>query len=75
MLARLESRLQLLTGGARDAPARQQTLRSTIGWSHDLLELVEVVIVTSPPSHPSLLLVNPNYVGPTLQHTRVQHGK
>jgi non-specific serine/threonine protein kinase len=38
MLARLESRLQLLTGGARDAPARQQTLRSTIGWSYDLLE-------------------------------------
>jgi non-specific serine/threonine protein kinase len=38
MLARLEPRLQLLTGGARDAPARQQTLRSTIRWSYDLLE-------------------------------------
>jgi non-specific serine/threonine protein kinase len=37
MLARLESRLQLLTGGAHDAPARQQTLRRTIGWSYDLL--------------------------------------
>jgi hypothetical protein len=34
MLARLESRLQLLTGGARDAPARQQTLQRTIGWSY-----------------------------------------
>jgi non-specific serine/threonine protein kinase len=38
MLARLERRLQLLTNGARDAPARQQTLRNTIAWSYDLLE-------------------------------------
>jgi predicted ATPase/class 3 adenylate cyclase len=38
MLARLEQRLPLLTGGARDAPARQRTLRDTIAWSHDLLE-------------------------------------
>ena len=37
MLARLEHRLHLLTGGARDAPARQQTLRNTIAWSYDLL--------------------------------------
>ncbi len=37
MLKRLESRLRVLTGGARDLPARQQTLRSTIEWSHDLL--------------------------------------
>jgi predicted ATPase/tRNA A-37 threonylcarbamoyl transferase component Bud32 len=35
--SRLESRLQLLTGGARDLPARQQTLRQTIDWSYDLL--------------------------------------
>jgi len=34
---RLESRLQLLTGGARDLPARQQTLRQAIDWSYDLL--------------------------------------
>lgn len=38
MLKRLESRLRLLTGGARDLPARQQTLRSAIEWSHDLLD-------------------------------------
>jgi class 3 adenylate cyclase len=38
MLTRLEHRLPLLTGGARDLPARQQTLRGAIDWSHDLLE-------------------------------------
>ncbi len=37
MLARLESRLQLLTAGPRDVPERQQTLRKTIDWSYDLL--------------------------------------
>jgi predicted ATPase/tRNA A-37 threonylcarbamoyl transferase component Bud32 len=37
MRTRLESRLQLLTGGARDLPARQQTLRQAIDWSYDLL--------------------------------------
>ena len=38
ILQRLESRLTLLKGGARDLPARQQTLRDTIAWSVDLLE-------------------------------------
>lgn len=37
ILDRLQSRLQLLTGGALDLPKRQQTLRNTIDWSHDLL--------------------------------------
>jgi predicted ATPase len=34
---RLERSLPLLTGGARDAPERQRTLRGAIGWSYDLL--------------------------------------
>ena len=37
MLGRLGRRLPFLTGGSRDLPARQQTLRDTIGWSYDLL--------------------------------------
>ena len=37
LLARLDDRLGLLTGGRRDLPARQRTLRATIEWSHDLL--------------------------------------
>jgi predicted ATPase/class 3 adenylate cyclase len=38
---RLGSRLQLLRGGARDMPARQQTLRATLEWSYQLLEAGE----------------------------------
>jgi predicted ATPase/DNA-binding CsgD family transcriptional regulator len=37
LLARLEHRLQILTSGARGLPVRQQTLRSTIKWSYELL--------------------------------------
>jgi len=37
LLERLELALPLLTGGARDAPERQRTLRATIEWSHQLL--------------------------------------
>src|SRR5437868_6450359 len=42
--ARLESRLQLLTGGARDLPARQQTLRGAIDWSYGLLNPAEQIL-------------------------------
>ena len=38
LLARLSNRLALLTGGRRDAPQHQQTLRMTLDWSYDLLE-------------------------------------
>jgi predicted ATPase len=41
MRTRLASRLQLLTGGARDLPQRQQTLRAAFDWSHDLLSAAE----------------------------------
>ena len=41
MLTRLANRLQLLTGGARDLPQRQQTLRSAMDWSYDLLSPAE----------------------------------
>jgi predicted ATPase/DNA-binding SARP family transcriptional activator len=37
LLDRLDERLKLLTGGARDRPERHQTLRAAIDWSHDLL--------------------------------------
>jgi predicted ATPase len=39
LLTRLERRLQLLTTGAQDLPARQQTLRTTIDWSYHLLDV------------------------------------
>ncbi len=41
LLARLDNRLKLLIGGARDLPARQQTIRTTIAWSYDLLTAAE----------------------------------
>jgi predicted ATPase/DNA-binding XRE family transcriptional regulator len=37
LLRRLDRRLSVLTGGAADLPERQQTLRNTLAWSHDLL--------------------------------------
>ena len=44
ILPRLENRLKLLTGGARDLPARQQTMRGAVEWSYDLLDEDEKVL-------------------------------
>ena len=41
LLGRLDRRLPLLTGGPRDMPERQRTLRAAIEWSHDLLDPAE----------------------------------
>ena len=41
LLAHLGQRFTLLTSGAQDVPARQQTLRNTIAWSYDLLDANE----------------------------------
>lgn len=46
LLNRLDRRLPLLTGGPRDLPARQQTLRNAIAWSYDALGPEEQVLFT-----------------------------
>jgi len=44
LLGRLERRLPVLTGGPRDQPARLQTMRDAIAWSHDLLSGEERIL-------------------------------
>ena len=44
LVARLSSRLALLTGGGRDQPARLRTMRDAIAWSYDLLPAAERVL-------------------------------
>jgi predicted ATPase len=41
LLTRLVDRMRVLTGGPRDRPERQQTLRSTLDWSFGLLDPAE----------------------------------
>ncbi|HEX5164297.1 MAG TPA: LuxR C-terminal-related transcriptional regulator [Thermomicrobiales bacterium] len=41
LLSRLERRMPVLTGGPRNQPSRQQTMRDTIAWSYDLLPAEE----------------------------------
>ena len=41
LLARLSQPLAVLTSGAKDAPPRHQTLRNTIAWSYNLLDIAE----------------------------------
>jgi predicted ATPase/DNA-binding CsgD family transcriptional regulator len=45
MLARLDRRLPLLTGGGRDLPDRQRTMRDAIRWSYDLLSSDEQTLL------------------------------
>jgi non-specific serine/threonine protein kinase len=45
MLDRLDQRLKLLTGGARDLPGRQQTMRGAVAWSYDLLDEKERAVL------------------------------
>ena len=45
LLERLDQRLRLLTGGDREHPRRQQTLRDTLQWSWDLLEPAEQALL------------------------------
>jgi predicted ATPase/transcriptional regulator with XRE-family HTH domain len=48
LLARLDDRLGLLTSGARDLPARQQTIRNAIDWSYTLLTADEQSLFRRP---------------------------
>jgi predicted ATPase/DNA-binding SARP family transcriptional activator len=45
LLSRLERRLELLTGGPRDLPPRQRSLRATLEWSWDMLAERERVLL------------------------------
>jgi predicted ATPase/DNA-binding CsgD family transcriptional regulator len=47
LLARLDCRLPLLTGGARDQPNRQRTMRDAIAWSYDQLSAWEQTLFRS----------------------------
>lgn len=45
LLERLDQQLALLTGGPRDAPARQRTVRATLDWSYQLLTPAQQILL------------------------------
>ena len=45
ILKRLENSLNLLTGGSKDLPERQRTMRGAIAWSYNLLEAEEMTLL------------------------------
>jgi predicted ATPase/Tfp pilus assembly protein PilF len=45
LLGRLENSLKVLTGGPKDVPPRQQTMRAAIRWSYELLNAQEKVLL------------------------------
>lgn len=51
LLARIDDRFAMLTGGYRDAPPRQRTLRAVIDWSWDLLTDAERVLLRGLAAH------------------------
>ena len=57
--------LPLLTGGARDAPERQRTLRATIDWSHDLLTTTSSASTPASPSSAAAAPSRPRSRSPT----------
>jgi hypothetical protein len=53
LMGRLEQRFSFLTGGARDAPARQRTLRATLAWSYNPLSADEQELFVRSASSPT----------------------
>src|SRR5206468_11159563 len=52
LAAALEAPQVLLTAGYRTGPVRQQTMRASLDWSHDLLTDKEQVVLRRSPSSP-----------------------
>ena len=72
LLTRLERALPLLTGGARDVPERQRTLRATIEWSHDLLPRSRRSCSPASPSSPAASRSTPRKTSATPTSTGSQ---
>jgi predicted ATPase len=59
ILARLEAREPFVLGGARDSPARHQTLGTAVVWSYDLLDATERLIFRRCPAGRSEAALSP----------------